>query len=656
MNVPVSFALHILLAVVQDPAAVAQEVTELDLEDLMKVRVSSPGKKSQAFSEVPAALFVIRGDDLRRSGVTSVAEALRRVPGFQVGRSDANSWTITSRGFTSANKLLVLIDGRSVYSTLHSSVFWDVQNVFLEDVDRVEVVRGPGGTLWGANAVNGVVNVIMKSAEHTQGGVVYGGGGTEERYFAGARYGAKAGEDSYLRVSANTFRRDDSVLAVDPDEENFDDLYMSRGGLRWDWKPSKDQRISLIAGYYEGRAQERVNRPLPAAPFAEAYHDRTDLAGGHAVLRWEREIDPTSTLSAQLYYDRSSRLSELFEETEDTVDFEVQHRFSPFAGHDVVWGAGYRLLKTHFRDGFFASTDPSERRDDLPSLFLQDEITLVEKRLKLTAGAKAEHNDYSGFEIQPSVRLAWSPDDDQMIWLAASRAVRTPSILDNDFVINALVTPGAPPTVFRVLGSRDFRAEELIAFEAGYRAHPWDPLLVDVALFYNIYDDLRSLEPGALFAEPGFNVLPFVIDNEATARTYGAELALNVQAASWWLLRASYAYLYMNIDLESGSADTTTEVEEDRSPRNQVWIRSAMDLGEDVALDLMARYVSRLPGYPADAYVEVDVRLAWRVPGTGMEIALVGQNLVHRHHEETSSDRTGAELERGGYASLTWRF
>ncbi|HEX7901734.1 MAG TPA: TonB-dependent receptor [Planctomycetota bacterium] len=657
MSVPVVALLSLLFALrpatAQDPA---QEVTELDLEDLMKVSVSSPGRKSQALAGVPAAIYVIRNEDLRRTGVTSVAEALRRVPGYQVGRSDANSWTITARGFSSANKLLVLIDGRSVYSPLHSGVFWDVQNVFLEDVERIEVIRGPGGTLWGANAVNGVVNVITKTAKETQGGVVYGGGGTEERYFAGARYGAQAGENHYVRASVNTFTRDDSVLAADPDDDNFDDLVMSRGDLRWDWKAGDRDRVSLIAGYYDGKAQERLTTPLLVAPFSSSFHDRTQLRGGHVILRWERELGPSSNLTAQVYYDRAYRENELFEEEENTGDLEIQHRFSPFEGHDLVWGVGYRLYGNDFNGSFFAQTDPEERTDDLPSAFLQDEITLVEKRLKFTAGVKAEHNDYSGLEVQPSVRLAWTPHDDHMIWLAASRAVRTPSILDNDFRLNAITIPGAPPTVLAVFGQRDFRSEELLSLELGYRGRLWEPLTLDVATFYNVYDDLRSLETGATFSEPGNDVSPFNIQNEATARTYGAEVSINVQAASWWLLQASYAYLYMNIELSSDSNDTTSEAEEKRSPRNQVWIRSAMDLPGDLTLDAMVRYVSRLTAVPADAYVEADVRLAWHVPNTGIELALVGQNLVHAHHEEASSDRTGSELERSAYVSLTWRY
>lgn len=641
----------------QDPRAIeAQEVTEIDLEDLMKVRVSSVGKKAQTLDEVPAAVHVIRGEDLRRGGATSVAEALRRVPGYQVGRSDANTWTVTSRGFSSANKLLVLVDGRSVYSPLHSGVFWDAQTVFLEDVERIEVVRGPGGALWGANAINGIVNVITKSAKDTVGGVVYGGGGFEERAFAGARHGARAGEDHVVRVSANTVTRDDSVQARDPDEDSFDDYQMSRGDLRWDWKAGERDKIAFIAGYYEGKAQERIQEPLLTAPFSLSYRDRTLLSGGHAVLRWQRELGPASDLSVQAYFDRVERESELFEEVENAGDLEIQHRFSPLEGHDLVWGAGYRIYQIDFEGGFFATTDPEERVDDLPSVFLQDEITLLEKRLKLTVGARAEHNDYSGFEIQPSARLAWTPHDEHMIWLAASRAMRTPSILDNDFRLNALTLPTAPPTVLAVFGSRDFRSEELIALEAGWRARPWEPLLVDVATFFNVYDDLRSLEPGTAFSEPGNDVSPFFIRNEATARTYGIEVALSLQAASWWLLRASYAYLYMNLQLSESSADTTSEAEEKRSPRNQVWILSSMDLGSDWTLDVMARYVSRLPAVPADAYVEADVRLAWRIPNSGLELALVGQNLVHDHHEETSSDQAGSELERGGYVSLTWRY
>lgn len=636
----------------QDP----RDVTDIDLEELLKVRVSSPGRKSQALIDVPAAIYVIRGDDLRRTGVTSVAEALRAVPGYQVGRQDANSWGITARGFSSANKLLVLIDGRSVYSPLHSGVFWDVQNVFLEDVERVEVIRGPGGTLWGANAINGVVNVITKSARDTQGGVVQAGGGLEERYFGGARYGTSAGDDHHVRVSANTFTRDDSVLAADPDEDASDDMTMSRADLRWDWKAGEKDRVSLLAGHYQGKVQERVNAASLSAPFNFRYHDRAVLKGAHAVVRWERELGPSSSLMAQAYVDHVSRASELFEEEEVQGDLEIQHRFSPIAGHDLVWGVGYRVYRIDFEGGFFASTDPETRTDDIPSAFLQDEITLLENRLKLTAGAKVEHNDYTGVEIQPSVRLAWTPDDANMVWLAASRAVRTPSILDHDFRFNAQVIPGAPPTVLALFGDPDFKSEVLLAYEAGYRVHPWEPLTADVAVFVNDYDNLRTIETGPIFAEPLNNVFPFTIDNEATARSYGVEVALNVQAASWWLIQASYAHLVMNIRINDDSNDATSEAEERRSPRDTVWIRSAMDLGDRVTLDVMVRYVSRLGAVPADSYVEGDVRLAWRIPGTGAELAAVGQNLVHARHEEFSSDQTGSEVERGGYVSLTWRF
>jgi iron complex outermembrane receptor protein len=644
------------------PQEPPRDVTDIDLDDLMKVTVTSPSKKEQTLTDVPTAVYVIRSDDLKRSGVTNIADALRSVPGMNVARSNSNTWTVSARGFDdSANKMLVLIDGRSVYSPLHSGVFWDVQDTLLEDIERIEVIRGPGGTLWGANAINGVVNIITKPAGETPGGLAFAGGGTEERVFGGARYGFKVGEDVAVRVYAKYFDREDQASGLNPDETARDGWFMGRGGFRADWKAGAQDRVTFMGDYYDGQEQSQPTVPSLTAPFSRTFYDRTTLRGGDFVFRWDHQLGTASSLTLQAYYDYTYRSQAIFGETIHTGDLDLQYRFSPIEDHDVVCGLGYRVYAADTRQTFVIQTNPASRTDDDPTAFVQDEITLVKNRLRLVLGSKFELNEFTGFEYQPSGRLAWNIDDRQMAWASVTRAVRTPTILDRDIRLNALVTTGAPPAVLSVFGDKNFHSEDLLAYEAGYRVRPVDPLSVDLALFYNRYTHLRSIEGDAPFLEaappPAHFVVPLDIENGVRAQSGGAELAANLQAASWWLLQANYSYLRLDAELAPGSTDTTSKTStEHSSPRHQVWVRSAMDLPMDLTLDVMGRYVSQLSNYPVKAYVEADVRLAWRDPSHRIEAALVGQNLVHDSHAEINQAAQRSDIKRGVYASLTVRF
>lgn len=670
-SLPVALALGILFGPTpsspQDPPAdppAKQEpdVTDIDIDDLMKIQVTSPTMKEQSLTDVPAAVTVIRQDDLKRMGARTFADALRSVPGLQVARADANSWAISGRGFnsTSANKLLVLIDGRSVYTPLQSGVFWDVQDLFLEDIDRIEVIRGPGGSLWGANAINGVINIITRKAGETQDGIAVAGGGTEERIFLGVRQGFKISEDAHARVYAKYFDRDDAADGVDDGEDAHDDWSMARAGFRADWNLGGGDQLRVSGDYYDGKVQERsstfdLNNPVP-----QAFFERSDVRGGNVVVGWEREFDPTSNLYVQLYYDHTFRETPIFHDILHTIDLDLHHRLRIMEGHDLIWGLGYRRYQSDFDGDFIIQSDPAVHRDDIVSVFFHHEAVLVPNRLRLTAGSKFEHNDYTGFEYQPSVRLAWNPEERHMAWVAVSRAVRTPSIIDVDLRANAAVFPGSPPTVLAILGTRDFKAEELVSFEVGYRVRPADVLSLDLAFFYNLYDNLRSIESGAPFLEadptPQHLVLPLFLENEIEATTWGAEGAANLQAAPWWLVQASYSHLRMNLDPDDGSTDTTSEAAERQNPRSQAWIRSAMDLTPEVALDVMARYVSGLRAYDVEGYVQADVRLAWQDPSQRFEAALVGQNLMRDSHPEFNAKASRSEIQRGAYLSLLWRF
>lgn len=631
------------------------DVTDIDLDQLLEVHVSSPSKKEQSLSDVPSAITVIRGEALVRMGVTTLAEALRCVPGVQVARVSAHSWAISVRGFndTFSNKLLVLIDGRSVYSPIHSGVFWDVQDVMVEDIDRIEVIRGPGGALWGANAINGVINVITKRASETRGGLVTAGAGSEERAFGDVRYGLGAGTNGSARVYARYANHDDSLRGDDPERRARDGWFLGRAGFRADWTPGGARdRIGVSGDYYKGQEKEDlVSASLDSPTGTVAVRDRARVHGGNVLFRWDREIDPVSSLSLHAYYDHTYRDSVLFQDVIRTADLDFQHRFRPFSGHDVIWGLGYRSTWSELDGNFVFSVDPPRRRNDLYSVFIQDEIALAGDRLHLTVGSKFEHNDFSGFEAQPSLRLFWKPADGHSAWISASRAVRTPSILDVDGSLTPLVIPGPLPLIVTIFGKDDFRTESLIAYEAGYRVRAAQALSFDLAVFRNHYDHLRSGVVGAAFVAtdppPTRIVIPIFLRNELRGATAGAELTSNLRAASWWLIQGSYALLRMSMT----EADIAG-----RNPHHTIWIRSAMDLPSGFTLDLTGRYVSALPTLGVEDYAEADARLAWRSPARRFEAAIVGQNLVHRSHPEFETPDKRTELQRGVYASVTWRY
>jgi iron complex outermembrane receptor protein len=628
-----------------------QDVTDIDLDDLLKVQVTTAGRKSQPLSEVPAAITVIRGDDVRRTGATSIAESLRAAPGYFVGRTTANSWAICPRGFGDvlSNKLLVLIDGRTVYSPLHSGVHWDVQDVFLDDLDRIEAIRGPGGTLWGANAVNGVVNVITKSAEESQGWLTTAGGGSEARVFGGARYGFKAADDLYVRVYAKYFQWDDAREGTEPDRRAHDGWFLGHGGFRADWKASDRDRLTFMADYSEGQVMEDPINPTLTAPFAQVLRNRVDVRSADAVFRWDRTFSPESGLSLQLSYDYTMRDAAQFRDVLQTGDIDFQHRFRPFAGDEIIWGAGYRIYRSVVDGSLAFTVDPRGHTDDVISAFLQNELAVVPKHLTLTVGSKIEHNDYSGLEYQPSARLAWTPEENHMAWAAVTRAVRTPSILDADGELTPITAAG--PVAFTIFGNHEFKSEHLLAYEAGYRVRPADFLMLDLAAFYNRYDRLRTGTVGTFFVDPtpppAHLVIPINLANDMRGQTRGMEFSANVQAVAGWLIQANYAYFHMNMN--QGDINR-------RSPHHQAWIRSAVDFSDHLSADVTARYVSKLPPFDIKAYVEVDVRLAWRDFENRLEIALVGQNLAHTTHPEFGDAVQRSEMQRAAFASVTWRF
>jgi iron complex outermembrane receptor protein len=624
----------------------------MTLEELANLQVTVAARKPQSRFEAPAAIDVVTSEDVRRSGVTSFPEALRLAAGVQVARANSNRWAVGMRGFAStlSRSMLVLVDGRSVYTPLFAGVYWETQDTLLPDVDRIEVVRGPGGTLWGANAVSGVVNLITSNAADTQGLYVEAGGGTEERAFGAIRYGGRLGEDGAYRVYGKYFDRGPEFHA---DGKNFDAWHMARGGFRADWGgTTAANRFTLQGDAYGGRLGQR----RPVAQFDPPYRRIVEsdglVSGGNVLGRWNRSLAERSGFSAQVYYDRTDRTEAYFDESRNTFDVDLQHRFGWHERNDVVWGLGYRITgdqTTGVPTPFF---DPADRTDQLFTGFVMDDLSLAGGKVRLSLGAKIEHNDYSGFEVQPSARLLWRVADGQRLWLAASRAVRTPSRADTDQVQTVYLGP-TQPLFLRAMGDKEFESETALVYEAGYRVRFSRRFDVDLATFYDHNDRLLGGRVGTPFAEASPTphvVIPILFGNLLKAKTYGAELSAGAQPLDRWRVSAAYAFLRIIVRPREPTPGLTPDTSEGSSPRHQVQVRSAFDLPKRTSFDVSFRYVSELPAQRVPSYTSLDARVSWR-PVPRLQLEVVGQNLLDPHHPEFGG---GVEIKRGAYARASW--
>lgn len=644
------------------------DLAEGDVEQLARVNVVAPAlelevttvsRQKSTIGRSPAAVFVITNDMIRRSGVRSIPEALRLAPGVQVARLDANKWAISIRGFNGrfANKLLVQIDGRSVYTPLFAGVFWDVQDVLLEDIDRIEVIRGPGATVWGANAVNGVINIITKSTEDTQGSYFHAGAGTEERGFAAARYGGRLSDDATFRLYGKWFERDTGGA---PNGDAHDDWRQARGGFRVDWTPTCVDRITLQGDYYDGSSGQRIFDAAPTMPpaFVNVIDDDFDVSGGNVLARWTHELGEGADWSLQMYYDRTerARVQSPFSEDRDTFDIDFQYRVPLGIDHKLIMGAGYRITSDSITNLPTIAFNPRERSVNLFSYFIQDEVTLVDELLFLTGGSKFQHNDFSGFEMQPTVRLLWTPTERHSIWGAVSHAVRTPSRADDDVNVTLLPQnqPPLPPPVFQIVsGNRSFESEELTAFELGYREQPTREFSWDLAVFLHEFRNLTGVMPGTPFG-PGFpamgpTFLPLTVANNGDGFTYGFEVASTYEVSESW--RVSGAYSFLRMDLDSDDSVGT-------SPRNQAYLMNSWDLTDDVQLDVIGRYVDSLSGMSIPSYLTADIRLGWQLT-PDLELTLAGRHLLDAEHPEFGFDgftgNVATQVQREFYGMVTWR-
>jgi len=607
-----------------------QTLKRLSIEDLSSIDVTSTLKHAEPISISAAAIEVITGEDIRRAGITMLPEALRLITGVQVARFDGRTWAISARGFTisTANKLVVLVDGRSIYTPLFSGVFWDVQDLVLEDVDRIEVVRGPGATLWGANAVNGVINIVTKHAAQTEGSLVQVGGGSNFGQTS-VRYGWGLGRDGGVRLYGKYRYRGPQVFA--DGASAHDPLRSGQAGFRIDHGAAGRTTMTLQGDVYKG-AIGIFDRP------------DSDVAGGNLLGRVAHTYASGSQLQLQLYYDGTyRRVPRQFAEHRDTFDLDFQYRTRAGARHDLVAGAGYQLMHGHAAPSQVLFFDPETRTSPLVNLFAQDEITLVPNRVAVIVGSKVEHNDYTGFEFQPTVRARWTPGQGDTLWGAVSRAVRMPTRFDSDLRIT-----GVLPFVF-LRGDAGFVSETVISHEVGYRRRFGSTASVDVATFYNHYDHLRTQEPAP--QPPGF---PIVLANNMGARTSGVELTAEFEPAGMVRVHGGYTFLSEKFRLEPGSRDLTSGVSEFNDPAHQVWLRSSINLPRDLEADAVFRFVGALP-HPAIArYTELTLRAGWRRGAT--ELSIVGDNLLHDHHPEFSTLTPPEEFLRSVFGQVTWRF
>ena len=635
-------------------------VADLSLDQLANVEVTTSARVPVRNMRSPAATYVITQDDIRRSGVTSIPEALRLAPGVQVARIDSNKWAIGVRGFGSrlSRSILVMLDGRTVYTPLFAGTYWEVQDTLLEDIERIEVILGPGGTLWGANAVNGVINIITKSAEDTTGLLVTAGSGSYEAGFVGARYGGRAGDNGYYRAYGKFFERDPLFTASAP---GFDRWQMGQGGFRADWTASANREITLQADVYNGSAGQRTTLTSYVPPFVESLQQDARLSGGNVLARLTRPIGRSSDVTVQTYYDRTHRHEPTFRETRDTFDVDIQQHFFAIERNDLVWGVGYRASAGDFHGHPTIRFVPGRRVDQVASGFLQDRITVVTDRLQAVVGAKVEHNGYSGVEAQPRARLLWTPSARQTAFAAATRAVRTPSRLEHDLELTSLTQPTGP-TFVRVLPNRSFRAEELRAYEVGYRTMPTASVLLSVSTFVNQHRRLVSVEPLVPFQEDlggvAATIVPFVLGNGIDGTSRGVELAADAALKRWWRIRGGYSHLHLDLEPGPDSRDISTATSlEASSPRHQFALLSSVNLPGGIELDWMPRVVSELPRPGPGrirSYHTSDVRLAWTLTPT-IRVAAVGQNLHEaRHAEFAGSAGLISHLPRSVYGTVTW--
>jgi iron complex outermembrane receptor protein len=609
-----------------------QDIADLSLEDLANLKVTSVSKRPESLSDAASSIFVITGNDIRRSGASTLPEALRLAPNLQVARLDARNYAVTSRGFNNPfeNKLLVLIDGRTVYSPLFSGVYWDAQDVVLEDVERIEVISGPGATLWGANAVNGVINIITKSSAETQGALVSAGASKDQRNGA-ARYGASLANGGHYRVYGKYAANDDTTNAAG--NAVLTGWHRQQAGFRADWGGAAENFV-LQGDAYDGKLHQAGTQDI-------------GIGGANLLGRLNRTLAGGSTVTLQTYWDHTDRKQpRAFIEHLDTLDVQLQHAVRLGGAHNVVWGGGYRWAHDDVQNEAAFAFLPGKTNLHWANLFAQDEVALRDD-LRLTAGLKLEQNNYTGLELLPTLRLAWKTQANSLAWSSLSRSVRAPSRIDRDFYspTSPRVVNGVPQ--YTVAGGPNFDSEVANVFELGYRAQPTPVLSYSATAFYSRYDRLRTLEPNRI--GPGA-----VFENGARGRTRGIEAWASWQASRAWRLSGGVVTQHVETALNPDSKDISATTGLATSDPSHYWmLRSSYDISDRQEVDVTMRRVGALNKPAVPAYSGVDVRYGWRIH-RGLELSVTGQNLFADKHAEYGGPATRSVFDRAVYVKLVW--
>jgi len=638
-------------------ASTPKQLKRLSLEQLGNVEVVTGTKEPTEVWNTPAAIYVLTGDDIRRSGVTNLPDALRLVPGVNVARvSGDRNWVVAIRGLGDqySKYVLVLIDGRSVYTPLFGGVFWTIDNVMLEDIDRIEVIRGPGGTIWGTDAVNGIINIITKSAKDSQGVLASAGGGSVDEDTEDLRYGGTShGFD--FRVDAFGFVR--GAEHHQDGQPNYDWSRVGQVGFRSDRVSGRDS-VTLQGDAYIGHLGDAQTLSTFTPPATFNSYKSTNVVGGNLLGQWRRDLPNEADLYLQAFWAHDDRMGPNFGETRDTFDVDFLHRTPPTRWQQFTYGVGARwspssTQQTIPTDNFI----PASETESIYSGFLQEDVKFVPDRLALTLGSKLEHNSYTGFEYEPSGRLLFTPRDDQSLWASISRAVRIPDRVDENIDVDVYLAP----VWGEIVGNRNLRAERLVAYEGGYRGLWGKRIYFTAAGFHNVYDDL--IAQGAPFLgtattppfPPGSLLIGFQYRNGIRGTTDGFEVAPEWQPLSWWRFKAAWSYLHVNLDDVPGfDYPLTLTTLHGSSPNSQVVARSLIDLPGHFEFDQIFRYIGALPAQGVEAYETGDVRFG-RHLSPGLDVSVVGQNLLQPHHEEFGiSPGPNVGIKRGIYAKLVW--
>ena len=652
-----------ILAMIALPAWSQQspaDLTSQSIEDLMNIQVTSVSKKEQNLSQVAAAVFVISQEDIRRSGATVIPDLLRMVPGLDVAQINANTWAISARGFNLqfANKLLVLIDGRAVYTPLFGGVNWDTVDVPLEDIDRIEVIRGPGGTIWGANAVNGVINIITKSAASTHGGLAVAGGGNTQQGFGTTQYGDDAGKKVDYRVFAK-YLNDDHF--PDLNGQNGDDgWHLLHGGFRLDSTLTTKDSLTVQGDLYSGSEGAVIVHSSFSPPENTAVGRLSELSGGDILGRWHHSFSDGSDTTFQFYFDRYSRSGPESSEVRNTFDFDFQHHFVWGSRQDLIWGLGLR----HTADQTVGTIDqaftPPDQAGQQFDFFIQDQITLQPDRVFLTVGTKVENSYFTGFDLEPTARIAWTPSVRHTFWGAVSRAARTPTRRDEDLDAVLAALPG--PSELVLLGNPKAKTEHVIAYEVGYRTQPLGNLSVDATVFLNTYQSLESVEglPDIVQSDPPLLIHRETFGNDLHGTTSGAELAANWKVTARWTVSPGYSFLVMHLHGDPTDSSDTASVAsiQGTNPVHQAQLRSHIELSRALSWDAAAYFVDRLPSPMIASNTRLDMQLTWKIMEF-MNLSFVGQNLLRDHHTEFNDSLqsvNSSQIKRSAYAKFTLRF